>query len=156
MFSILFKAVRRTKDTTTALQTTVSSSGLLIAKLALSEAQLEALATTPVKIVTAPGANKLIVPLFIQVKLIIDTGYSSSPTFHLEYDGFTTNITASANPNWGTTGTKLSTQDAAAVNFVAGSDPRNTALMVTASADPTGAGVGTAVVTVPYYIANTV
>lgn len=134
------------------LQTMV---GVLRANLSLTEAQLEALNTTPITIVAAAGASTVIFPLHFSVELTVTTGSGTSPTFTLVYEGNTVALTGAANPAWGTTTTKLSTQLAVAQNLVYSTfDPRNVAVQVRLSANPDAAFVGSAIVSVAYYLAT--
>lgn len=126
-----------------------------IASASLTELELEALGTTAITVIAAPGADKVICPVRFDVQLVVTTGYTSSPTFKLVHEGDATALTGLANPVWTGVDTLFSSQVAAAVNrTISGFDPRNKALQIQASADPTGTGVATAKVRVLYYVAD--
>lgn len=126
-----------------------------IATKSLTELELESLGTTAITVTAAPGAGKVICPVRFDVQLVVTTGYSSSPTFKLIHEGDATALTGLADPVWTGIDTLFSSQVAVAVNrTISGFDPRNKALQIQASADPTGAGVATAKVRVLYYVAD--
>lgn len=130
-----------------------SSSAVIVAELAITEAQLEALSVTPLTVVAAAGSGTIIVVLHWAYQIDVATAYSNAPSVRLRYAGSTDNL---AN----TIGSRASSLDishatAIAQAFAQGEatfDPRNKAVTVELDAALTGAGVATAKLRVAYYV----
>ena len=122
------------------------------AELVLTEAQLESGNTTPIEIVAAQGAGKIILPVEHYVELIVTTGYTSSPSFNLVHDGQALSLAVNISPNWGVVATTRNRQIVSSATPTY--DPANLSLKVRLSADPgtPGTGVATAKVGVAYYV----
>ncbi len=120
--------------------------------------EIHSLNTVPIVLVAAPGATKIIVPVrAIYWVTRTTTAFSADPSFRIRYNGITTTelipafsfflATASA-------GETFRTGTPADYNFgYGGSDPRNRAVELSASADTT-TGTGTLRVSLEYYIAE--
>ena len=162
MFRILFKSQRRAEDKTIELTSTISgiiSGELLAVTRALTEAELEALGTTPITLVEAAGADKTIYPVCALLEVTVTTGYSSSPTATLIHKGSTTDLVAFNAFSFVTTGGHSSFGMGLdhVRNPYGTFDPRNKALQIELSGDPgtPGTGVATGTVTVYYVIVTT-
>jgi hypothetical protein len=132
----------------TALVTTVDR--------ALTAVEIRALNTTPIELVAAPGANKVIIPLAVYWWVTrTATAYSANPSFRIRWNGIAFDLftamsfflsTASA-------GEKFQEQARLPIDFAygSGSDPTNKSLQVSATADTT-TGTGTIKVGLAYYL----
>lgn len=137
--------------------TQVVSAALKGANITLNAAAINTLNSVPVEVVAAPGASKIVVPVRVMWWVTrTASAFSATPSFSLRWAGIATDLftgvsffltTASA-------GETFRDQVRTDINFgYGGSDPRNLALQVRASADSTG-GTGTVRLSVLYYIAN--
>lgn len=140
-----------------------SSSGIsdiAIARKAISEAELEALNTSPLDIgIAAPGANKIICPLFVFLEVDLASVYTSSPAYTIVYDGSTSNLMATSLAITLTSGIDKKANSAAATGIAFSLyttfDPRNKIIRLRGNANPTGSGSATGVVNVIYGIITT-
>ncbi len=77
------------KADVSGLEFTTPSGGtskLLVAEVTLSDAQIRSLATTPIQIVAAPGANLAIIPVAVMFKGVRSgTAFSGDPIFTLRW-----------------------------------------------------------------------
>lgn len=125
---------------------------------AFTEAELEALGTTAITLVAAPGADKIVVPLWFSFELNIATGYSSTPTVGLRYGTDTNELLGTAMTfSWNLVNVyhkAYAASNTLAFQRTGGFDIRNQDLKVKASADPSnpGTGVATAVANLVYTI----
>lgn len=119
----------------------------------LTEAEIESPNTSPIQLV-AGVAGSVIFPVWCMVKIAVSAGYGGSPTWFLKHALSTDAVSGTATPNLTTATTKyfalgpLTTR-----NFVT-TDPRNSALQLSASGDPAvpASGVATGEVTLAYLL----
>lgn len=132
------------------------SSLIKVATLSVSEAQFESFdgtAGSNITVVPAPGAGKIITPLKFIYKVVVTTGYSTSPAAEIRYEGQTTNIWGTGAASLTTAGTRMAVPaDLAFTTTFATFDPTNKAIQVNhaAAAGTPGTGVATAKYTVFY------
>lgn len=129
---------------------------LLIASKPLTEAEIEALNTTPIEIIAAPGNGRIIVPVHCLVKVVLTTTYSTNPNFNLNHNGNTANnllngVTLGLTTD---TGTKYRTADGTNWTHASTFDPINKSVKARLDANPgtPGTGVVTATVVVAYWV----
>lgn len=138
---------------------------VLTARIALTEAQLEAFDTTSgtsITLVAAQGADKVIIPLNWSCEVNVTTGYGNNPSFRARWGTDTTLLPLgdlqTPGFNLGASGVRYTTNIAAQVLAFSRAtfDPRNKALVanLTLVLTSPGTGVATAVVTVTYYVAQ--
>ena len=135
----------------------LASGAVSVATIALSQAQIEALGTTDVEIVAAPGSGLILIPDTLSVEIDTTTAYAASGTWRTKYgtsawDGFALHDAITADLN--NVRKKLFIRPPAVNSFAAGygtRDPRNKAIVLEAVADPTGGGAATATVTLIYH-----
>jgi len=128
----------------------------------LSEAQFEALNTTPITLVAAQGANKVIMPVAWWMETNVTTAYPNNPIFSLAYASYPTlNIltTVTMTINGAAPATRLQVgqnNNPTDRLFTYGTnDPRNMALVIRANADPDAAGAATAKIHLAYVVMTT-
>lgn len=146
----------------TVVLTAATPVGAQIIRVAITEAELEALNTSPKDIgIAAPGADKIIVPIHCFLEINLVTAYSTSPTYSIVYDTSTTNL-LSTTLSITLTATLVKKADSAGPGNIAWTnyttfDPRNKIIRLRASANPgtPGTGVATAVAVVTYSIYQT-
>lgn len=139
------------------------SSTVSLATVNLSQAQIEAWATTPIQLVAAPAANQIVIPLHFSVEINVTTLYTVNPnaTVSLIFGTDTTSLlSASFNFNLGTASKKLRAllmlTPVSFLNYGATFDPRAKAINLTGSANPSGGGgVATAIVNLFYVTVTT-
>lgn len=142
-------------------QTLSSSGGLQVGEVNLTDAQIKSLNTSPVNAITAPGANKLVIPISMTITKDSTAGaYSASPSVRLRWTGSTTDLLDST--VWTLTGTNqtfqriVSTGAIAALAFTT-FDPRNKTIQISTSADVTGGNAAnSAKVSISYFVSNTI
>jgi hypothetical protein len=134
------------------------SSGIQIGTLDLTNANFDAGNSTPLQIIAAPGAGKVIVPIFISLYCNVSVSKGANPTQRIRWNGDTnTDWLQSMNLPLNTTGEAYRFQMAG--QLTAGTiaftnttfDPRNKALMWSASAN-TASGTGTGKVRIAYHV----
>lgn len=144
------------KDSGGALSVLVPES--FVVNRNISEAEIEDWVNNPIQLIPAPGAGKIIKVLSFAFRVNITTAYSTSPTVRLVYQGDTSSLLGTGTITWTTTGEKLRIHEPAQITFtdLSSFDPRNKALMLTASAVPgtPGTGVATGRVSVTYSIGD--
>ena len=152
VFSSSKAQVVLTTDVTGVLPAANGGASVLTTTFALTEAQLEAMPTTPVTVIAAV-AGKVIVPIWWAVKTTITvtagTGYGTAPSLDLEFTGSTTNIANSITPGFsgGATRTVLSANLGMLLSEnVATLDYRNRAVVVSLSTALTNPGDAAATV----------
>lgn len=123
--------------------------GTLPAALELDSTEINGANTTPIEIVAAPGANKVVYPVRIFWWVARGSNaLSADVSFRLRWATIATDLvtTPTFNLNVGATpGDRFRSDPANDINFgYGGSDPRNKALQISVSADTTG-GSGTIV-----------
>lgn len=134
--------------------------GVALVRRALTESEFETLFTTPIQLIPAAGADKIIIPIQLSMEVNLTTLYGTSPTFSIVYDGSTTNLmnTTVAFNLTATIAKKLATavgvSGASPLYVYTTFDPRNKSVKIRASAD-LGAGAATAIVTLAYFVART-
>jgi hypothetical protein len=115
----------------------VLSARVKVATLTLTNAQLLALFATPVQIVPAPGAGKVIVPISCHARLERGTtAYSASRNLQVQWTGLTTNLVQTisilfANGPGAVLDQFFTTARTATLTLTAGVDPSNRAVEVT-------------------------
>lgn len=122
--------------------------------ITLSQAAIEGANTTPIPLVTAPGASKILIPAQVGIYINTTTGYSLGQTFSLVYHGNTTNLMSTTfNPAFNTIRVVAGLFSNNNNSFVFSSfDPTNTALELRLSADLTGGGATSGVANIVYSI----
>ena len=148
--------------TTIALLATLSGVGnLTLATTNLSLAQLTTIDTTPVTVVSAGGANTVVVPICWAVETNTTTASGGpAPTYRLRYDGIATNLADTLNSSAASSQTRFHFGMAIGQGFDAATPstatpPVNKGLTVGFSLDIGATFVGTARVFVLYYVAPT-
>jgi hypothetical protein len=145
--------------------TTSTPSPSLFVSVDVSEAELEALNSTPKVLVPAAGAGKIIIPEAVLFELTLNTVYANNRAFQIIWDSFTTNLLAgdlTMNTQF-TPGVKIGTGSGpvqnASIAIYATNDPRNKALQLRhAAGNLTDNGSGTSSATLKvnlwYHIAT--
>ena len=130
---------------------------LILLRRAFTELELESINSSPVTIVAAPGADKILIPVLASFELNVTTGYSTSPTLDINYATIGTTAVNFNSMSFTTTGRKVTSEFLTTFNFTSATDPRNRALVMSASADPgtPGTGVATGVLNL-FYTVHTV
>ena len=128
-------------------------------EVALSQTDLENLSSTPVTVLAAPGANKVVCVIGAIIQVNLTVLYSAgAPTISLRYDGLGTDLTTTVAPSFtANTGVKHSIMDASGsgLNFAPASDIRNVAVVLRGNADlTTGAGTATGTIVITSYTAD--
>ena len=154
MIAILLLTMTCLVEAQVSLGPVPGTPGLLVKVLSISEAQLEALGTTPLEIVPAPGASTIAVPVSWIVETKTTTGYSTNPTMHLQLGA--TTFTGEIDINLTGVGTTLRTRSA--LEHTGSSDFRNLPINVDLTADPGTPGTGIAIsrVTVFYRLVDSI
>jgi hypothetical protein len=133
------------------------SSGVQIQRASrdFTKAEIESLGTTPITIVSAQGAGTLIVPVSYTHRTTTTDAYTSAPTLQLRYEGNATNAANSAAPGLTVVATARGYETGLGTQFSSGTfDPRNKAIQVELSSDPTGVGDATMTVDVYYVVTS--
>lgn len=136
------------------------SSAVQVARVTLSEAQIESWSTSPIDLVAAQGADKINILIGFTIEINITVAYGDGPSMSIVYAGDTTNLLSTTPSSFLTsTGKKLMcTTPIGNVLFNYGTfDPRNKAVRLKGSSNPTspGTGVATGVVNLAYFVAQT-
>lgn len=121
----------------------------------VSSAEINSLNSSPIELVPAPGAGKIIVP----VKIIYwftrtTTAFTADPTIRTRYAGIATDLFSGVSffMTTASAGETFRTLEPTDYNFgYGGSDPRNAAIQLSASVNNT-TGTGTLKVGLAYYI----
>jgi len=128
----------------------------------LTEAQFEALNTTPFTLVPAQGASKVIMPVSVWMEVNITTAYPNNPVFSLAYASYPTlNIltTWTMTINGAAPATRLqvgqNNNPTDRLFTYATNDPRNMALVLRANGDPDPSGAATAKLHLTYVVMTT-
>lgn len=132
---------------------------VLVAETSLNTAAINALNTTPYVLVATPGANKIVVPIWM-IFWFTQTGnaFSGNPSFRIRWNGLTAdiitafntfNLTVANNGNF-----FVVKQPLIISSSYGGNDWTNKALELSASADTTGGAGSTLRVSMAYYIAG--
>lgn len=125
---------------------------------AITEVEIETVGGLDVELVAAQGADDVVVPVNVTVELNVTTGYTTSPSWSLVYDGDTTNLVAVSATSFTTTGKKTGLfPRAGALSFVHSTfNPTNKGVRLQLSGVPgtAGTGVATAVATIGYLVAQ--
>lgn len=138
------------------------STDYILVRRVLTEAEIESINTSPIQLVAAQGANKIIVPIFWSIELNLTVAYTSSPSMQLQYAGDTSNLLQNTIllSLTATLAKKYGFSDA--VNtLIFGNygtfDPRNKDVQLTATANPgtPGTGVVTGVSNLAYTVITT-
>lgn len=138
------------------------SSDIILVRRVLTEAEIESINSSPITLVAAQGADKIIVPIFWSVELNLTVAYSSSPSMQIQYAGDTNNLLQNTIllSLTATLAKKYGFSDA--VNtLVFGNygafDPRNKAVQLIGTANPgtPGTGVVTGVSNLVYAVITT-
>lgn len=118
-------------------------------QIPITELQLESGNTSPIQLVAAT-TGKIHFPLWAHIKIILTTGYSSSPVWSLRHGGQAPNLTGTINPTL--TGAATTTYHViGGLNTISYSaSPINKSLVLFLNGNPTGAGSATAVVELTY------
>lgn len=138
----------------------VSGAGFFNVRRALSAGEMVSASSSPISLVAAQGADKIIVPIAAQFEYDVTVAYSNSVNGGLIYDGSATGLLST---NFTITAASITKRYAVSMGVNNGTlyvyatfDPRNKALMFKTSADLTGAGAMTAVLNVLYVVITTV
>lgn len=130
-----------------------SSGDILVARLSITEAQLEALGTTPLDVIAAQGAGKIVVPIYCMATTKITTAYGNTPTLRIRYTGNATSLLGTPTLFLHILGSGYHRCTIPATDLLSGTfDPANKAVQVSLDTNPSGAGVGTAKVMLIYTI----
>jgi len=117
-----------------------------LATVSLSEAQIEAWSSSPIQIIAAPGGGKILVPLFVYVQMFVTSIYTSNPSMKFVYGTNTTSLLSTSIPTSLSVVTNTLRGDIAATGLSFSDysifDPRNKAINLKGSSDPTGGGTG--------------
>ncbi len=120
----------------------------------ISEAEIEALATTPKVLVAAPGSGFAINPIFLTIEITQTAAYASGGVWSLRYNGQTTDLITTFTDDLNNDRDKLALRLMVAVSLYSDTttDRSNKAIQITSTANPTGAGSATARATLVYTI----
>lgn len=151
------------KDSGFAASTFATVAGSVNAvTITLTEAQFEALNTTPFTLVAAQGASKVIMPVAWWMETNVTTAYANNPVFSLAYASYPTlNVltTVIMTINGAAPATRLQVgqnNNPTDRLFTYGTnDPRNMALVIRANADPEATGAATAKIHLAYVVMTT-
>lgn len=159
MFSILFKALRRTEDVVN--KSIAGTNSVLVASIQLNTTQLDTLSTVPVTIIPSPGPRKIIIPLSWAIKVTKTTAWTNNPSFRLQWAGSTatlcTSLSSGLSSGAPAAGSNYHTSDATTQTIGFNNpDPTfmDTAVEVQFTTDgiPAAGDITTAFITVAYYI----
>lgn len=125
----------------------------------ITELEIESWATSPIELVAAQGANKIIVPILFQMETDVTVSYTSTAAVELNYTGDGTNlmqttISPGLDNSPGKKQTWIIPVSQSTMFSYAAFDPRNKALLLAGGSNPTGAGSATARVNVTYMVAT--
>lgn len=130
---------------------------LTIARIVLSNAQLVSLSSSPITLVAAQGADKIVIPVHFSIEVVTATSFSNNPSVSVTYNGDALNLLVSA-PIPGLNQIHTVFQASYNTNFgytYSSFDPRNKSILLKSSADLTGAGAATGVVNLSYIVIQT-
>ena len=157
MLDTLFKAQTRAASDISAVSATTSTDIKVVTKI-LTDSQIQALNTSPITLVSAPGVDKVIVPISWQLRRNTSGGaYSANPTFFLRYgsagadgslfSGVAIALNLATDNNW--------YRDEALETAIVTTDITNNSLVAKTSADVTSGSAGNTLnLIVVYYIHN--
>ena len=130
--------------------------------MTLTEAQFEALNTTPITLVAAQGAAMVVMPIAWWMEVDITTAYPNNPVFSLAYAAYPTlNLltTVTMTINGAAPATRLqvgqNNNPTDRLFTYATNDPRNNALVIRANGDPLPLGAATAKIHLVYTVGAT-
>lgn len=118
------------------------------ATITLSQSQIEAANTTPITIVSAPGAGILVVPIMFSVICNVTSAYGTNPNWSIRYSGVANDIGNAVASQLNSTGVRPCFAGVASEAFT--TDVRNLAIVLRLSSDPTG-GAAAGVATCTYF-----
>lgn len=154
MFDLLFKSITKRKTEISALQA-AATSPIIMKTFNLTNAQLIALSTLPVVLVPAQGPDTIIIPVWHNIELAVAVAYTSDPSFQPGFTGTAGLLLTSLTPTWTTIRRGFQKNVDGSMSYSNdGFYPKNTDLVLKASAAPTGAGSVTAIYNILYYVAK--
>lgn len=134
--------------------------GVALVRRALTKTELEAMNTTPIQLVAAAGADKIILPVLASMEQDVTAAYANAPTQSIIWAGDSVNlINATFAMPFNTINKRFSFFPVAASytqRLLSTFDPRNKALQIKSSADLSGTtGNVTSVLVVQYTVVRT-
>lgn len=134
--------------------------GVALVRRALTKTELEGMSTTPIQLVAAQGADKVVLPIFASLEQDVIAAYANNPTQSIIWAGDSVNlINATFAMPFNTINKRFSFFPAAvsySQRLLSTFDARNKALQIKANADLSGTtGNVTGVLVVLYSIAKT-
>lgn len=146
-----------------AVAQSIAATGVISLTVDITEAQFEAANTTPITLVPAQGAGTVIMPIATWMEVNITTDYPNNPNWTIAYAvAPTLNILTIWNMNINGGGAPVTRLQVGQNNnptdrlFSYGTtDPRNSALILRAQADPNAAGAATAKLHLVYRVGTT-
>lgn len=134
--------------------------GIALVRRALTKTELEGMNATPIQLVAAQGADKIVLPVLASLEQDVTAAYANNPTQSIIWAGDSVNlINATFAMPFNTINKRFSFFPVAASytqRLLSTFDPRNKALQIKANADLSGTtGNVTAVLIVQYTILKT-
>lgn len=134
-----------------AIPSSLTTSQLNLASGSLTAAQIKCLLTSPVDIIAAPGASKIIIPVAFYIQFNVgNPGFGASVPLRIQYNGATHSMMSPSTPVITGANTTVSGRASLNVNAMAyatDGDPRNKALQIGSTTNIggcTGTGAGSA------------
>lgn len=113
------------------------------AQITITNAQMKTLNTVPVDVIPAPGAGKIVIPVMCWVHSVIVTGYNTSNSCSLRYNGIAVDIGNAQQLAGNTPEDSYKYMSIQGTNFnSASTNPANTKVQIRATGDLTLGAVG--------------
>lgn len=136
-----------------------ASSALTVASVTLTNDQWKALNTTPITVVSAPGAGKAIILVSFTIQKDNSAGaYTGSGNYTLRYSGLTTTISESIQPQTTSADVRWFTSHMSLATIAFGTDSiANRAVVIRGDIDLTGGNAANVMkVTVAYHVVDAI
>lgn len=135
-----------------------TSPTVLTESLAISEAEIEALATTPKTLVAAPGSGFIVIPIAVEIEISQTAAYTAGGVWRIRYAGSTTSLTTDFTDDLNNDRNKYALRPVVSTSLYSDTTSAlsNLAIQLDSSANPTGAGSATGRITIAYTIGTSI